>query len=172
MQRSLKTAFAMVGLLLGCSSDGGPAADSGPGGDDQCACPSGARVINWTAMTCFCAEFECPELSSLLKPVDSCAARPSFSSGGPYIRRGCGRVEYEQDSGGGGVRYQFDASSGAYLAATTWTDLGFGKCAESYAYSYTVGTFVELGDCADYFECLNCGTLVPAPDAIPSCPGG
>jgi hypothetical protein len=84
------------------------------------------------------------------------------------LRRGCGRIEYSHGSYGG-ASYQFDATSDELLAARVSTDLSFGPCTASYAYQYTAGPFLNLADCSDFSECLDCKTLLPEPGATPAC---
>jgi hypothetical protein len=152
------------------TGDGGGRPDStsrgGAGDAGHCLC-AGVSEITWSDVNCFCAQFSCPELSVLLEARDSCQAAPSSLEQGPYLRRGCGRVEYEWGSFSGGARYQLDETTGEYLGATGTSDIGFGPCNRS---QYTGGTFLDLAACADFSECLNCRTLLPEPDATPSCP--
>jgi hypothetical protein len=115
-----------------------------------------------------CAWNSCPQLSALIEPIESCSAQPSSLEWGPYLRRGCGRIEYER-GGYGNSEYQFDASTKNLVAARVSTDLSFGPCTAAYAHRYTAGPFVDLADCPDFSECLNCKTLLPPPGSIPAC---
>jgi hypothetical protein len=133
-----------------------------------CLCPSEERDIRWEDLSCLCAWNSCPQLSALIEPIESCSAQPSSFARGPYLHRGCGRIEYEMGYHGNS-QYQFDASTKNLIAARVSTDLSFGPCTAAYAHRYTAGPFVELADCPDFSECLNCKTLLPAPGAIPAC---
>jgi hypothetical protein len=177
MTRRIGTLWAISILGLGavplaCEATDGPSAVDA-GRDDrndarQCLCPPGERDITWEDLSCFCAQFPCPQLSELLEPVESCFAEPSSTAQGPYLRRGCGRIEYER-GGYGQTRYQFDETSKGLLAARASTDLSFGPCTAAYAYQYTAGQLVNLDACPDFDECLNCRTLLPTPGRIPAC---
>ena len=167
-------AIAILGLgalPLACEATDDPSAgDAGRddrGGNNQCLCPPGEREVSWENLSCFCSQFSCPQLSALIEPIESCNAS-GFDA--PFLRRGCGRIEYDHWHGGHGqTRYQFDQSTKELLAATASTDLSFGPCTQAYASRYTGGQLVDLTNCPDSQECLNCKTLLPAPDRIPAC---
>ena len=136
------------------------------GGDVQCLCPPGERDIRWEDLSCFCAQFSCPQLSALREPIERCVSE----LGSPILFRGCGRIEYSHAHGGHGQQqYQFDESTENLLAASASTDLSFGTCTEARAYKYTGGPLVNLRDCPDFSQCLNCKTVLPEVQ-LPACP--
>jgi hypothetical protein len=152
----------------------GPTTGAGgkPAGPAGCECP-GVNEVVWEDVGCACGTVsDCPDASTVLEPQDTCHAQTSGLEQGPYVRRGCGRIEFQHSSFSGGVRYQFDATTRELLALRTGSDVAFGACAADHAYTYTAGTLLDLKACDDFTECLNCKQLPPEPGDIPACSPG
>jgi hypothetical protein len=155
----------------GRGGNGGGAAGE-PARPAGCECP-GVNQVVWEDVRCVCGTVsDCPDASTALEPQDTCHAQTSGLEQGPYLRRGCGRIEFQHSSFSGGVRYQFDATTRELLALQASTDVAFDFCAEDHVNRYTAGPLLDLKACDDFTECLNCKQLLPEPGDIPACSPG
>ena len=190
LHRMANTMFARSVLLVGflavaCSSEqrgllpeqgtggapdliasGGTAGESaGSGGviDPNAGCVCGRNDQNAATLSleCWCADNWCPTQSEVSAPVDACTGAASIR--GPFVRRGCGVVEYASSSFYGGSRRQFDEVSGALVAMQIGADTSGGPC---NANIYEIGPFQ---DCPDFVECVNCLSSDGETTAAPLC---
>lgn len=145
------SAVAAGGATDSAAAGGGASANGGSGGIDPnagCVCSRNDRNVATLPLECWCAERGCPTEAEVSAPVDTCTAGSSIR--GPFVRRGCGVVEYASSTYYHGARYQFDAATGALVAMQIGSDTPGGPC---QATMYEIGPFK---DCSDFVECVNC----------------
>jgi hypothetical protein len=146
--------LAWTGVGCGDSDETNAGSENLVDAAEECACPApptaGWTTVVWTSVECM-SNPACGTLEQILEPEESC----SFFSG-PYLRRGCGRIERGRRWISGAHSTQFDAILGCPLAVASGEDVPFGLCKASNVYSYRAGEFLDLTSCPDYEECLNC----------------
>jgi len=114
----------------------------------DCACepaPMDMPVApqKWLTVACLCGAVPCPTFSE--------AWAGSFVAGCTYRRSGCGVDEFAFQTFANLRRYQFVA--GTMVAGEFMYDVTAPPCDR---FGYQGGELMDLTECADFTECLNC----------------
>jgi hypothetical protein len=104
------------------------------------------------ALSCFCAELDCPTYEQALATSSSCEGKPqAVITGTPRNGRseGCGRVVIRRGDGFTSHTYAFDERTHELVGARQTNDYAFAACG---AFGYEAGVV----DCAAQDSCSLC----------------